>query len=72
MPVDNLANGVAAGSEPEDGLRKLSLSTRTVHADDGISAHRAIAPAIHVSTTFKYTSNPDELRSGENTDVSST
>lgn len=50
--------------------RELSLATLSVHADDGISSHRAIAPAMHVSTTFKYHSNPDELRSGENVDVS--
>lgn len=68
------ANGAATpasgpGSEPADALHKLSLATRTVHADDGISAHRAIAPAIHVSTTFRYNSNPDELRAGDNADV---
>ncbi|KAK1541810.1 Cys/Met metabolism PLP-dependent enzyme [Colletotrichum paranaense] len=50
--------------------RELSLATLSVHADDGISSHRAIAPAMHVSTTFKYHSNPDELRSGENVDPS--
>ncbi|KAF9876441.1 Cys/Met metabolism PLP-dependent enzyme [Colletotrichum karsti] len=70
MTVDNPANGAGPVSEPADGLRKLSLATRTVHADDGISAHRAIAPAIHVSTTYRYSSNPDDLRSGENTDPS--
>ncbi|KAL0936515.1 cystathionine gamma-synthase [Colletotrichum truncatum] len=69
IPADGTATPAAGpGSAPADDLRKLSLATRSVHADDGISAHRAIAPAIHVSTTFKYTPNPDELRAGENTD----
>ncbi|OHE90339.1 Cys/Met metabolism PLP-dependent enzyme [Colletotrichum orchidophilum] len=62
-----------SGSEvptTDDGVSKLSLATLTVHADDGISSHRAIAPAMHVSTTFKYNRNPDELRYGENVDPS--
>lgn len=67
MAGDIPANGT--GSGPEDGIRNLSLATRTVHADDGISSHRAVAPAIHVSTTFKYSANPDDLRPGDNTDV---
>ncbi|KAL1406260.1 hypothetical protein Q8F55_007956 [Vanrija albida] len=41
----------------------LGLSSRLVHADDGLSAHRAIAPALHVSTTFAYGPDPDALRS---------
>lgn len=52
------ANGV-----PSDELARLSLSSRTVHADDFISAHRAVAPAMHVSTTFRYSDDPDELQS---------
>ncbi|TDZ34864.1 putative trans-sulfuration enzyme [Colletotrichum spinosum] len=64
--VDGAASG--SGSDSADALRNLSLATRTVHADDGISSHRAVAPAIHVSTTFKYNSDPDLLKAGENTD----
>ncbi|OLN95942.1 putative trans-sulfuration enzyme [Colletotrichum chlorophyti] len=76
MAGETPANGAAAPalgpvSDPADGLSKLSLATRAVHADDDISAHRAIAPAMHVSTTFKYNRDPDELRSGENIDVGS-
>lgn len=58
------------GSAPVDGISKLSLATRTVHADDGISAQRDVAPAMHVSTTFKYNRDPDTLRSAEEVDVS--
>ena len=56
-------------------LPGLTLASRTVHADGHIASHRAIAPAMHVSTTFRYSENPDEL-SGvgigefENLDVS--
>jgi hypothetical protein len=41
-----------------------------VHADDGISTHRAVAPAMHVSTTFRYNDDPEQLKRGENIDVS--
>ncbi|KAL2759140.1 hypothetical protein ACRALDRAFT_1062184 [Sodiomyces alcalophilus JCM 7366] len=50
------------------GLDHLALSSRTVHADDHISSHRAIAPALHVSTTFDYSRNPDELTAWDNRD----
>ena len=53
---------------PEE--RSQSLSTRAVHADDGIAAHRAVAPAMHVSTTFRYSDNPDHLETSANLDVS--
>ncbi|KAH8647514.1 pyridoxal phosphate-dependent transferase [Ilyonectria robusta] len=39
----------------------LSLASRAVHADDHISAHRAVAPAMHVSTTFRYNNDPKRL-----------
>ncbi|PHH58621.1 hypothetical protein CDD82_2825 [Ophiocordyceps australis] len=38
-----------------------SLATRAVHADHGIATHRAVAPAMHVSTTFRYTDDADKL-----------
>lgn len=44
--------------------RQLSLSSRLVHADDGLAAHSAVAPAMHVSTTFRYSDNPDDLQTG--------
>lgn len=46
----------------------LSLSSLAVHADDYISAHRAVAPPLHVSTTFKYNRDPAQLRTWDNTD----
>lgn len=48
---------------------ELSLASLSVHADDGISAHRAVAPAMHVSTTFRYSDDPDNLVPDENVDV---
>ncbi|KAJ6016591.1 pyridoxal phosphate-dependent transferase [Penicillium herquei] len=45
----------------EMSKEKLSLASRTVHADDHISVHRAVAPAMHVSTTFRYNDDPEKL-----------
>ncbi|RDA91724.1 hypothetical protein CP533_4794 [Ophiocordyceps camponoti-saundersi (nom. inval.)] len=45
----------------DEPSRHLSLASRAVHADDHVAAHRAVAPAMHVSTTFRYTGDPDRL-----------
>lgn len=47
----------------------LSLSSRLVHADEFVSTHRAVAPALHVSTTFRYHNDPDLLDPENNVDV---
>lgn len=48
--------------------RPLGLSSLAVHADDYINNHRAVAPPLHTSTTFRYDSDPDKLRAWDNTD----
>ncbi|ROW18249.1 hypothetical protein VPNG_00223 [Cytospora leucostoma] len=47
---------------------ELGLSSRAVHADDYINNHRAVAPPLHVSTTYRYSRDPDRLRQWDNTD----
>ncbi|KAH7170872.1 pyridoxal phosphate-dependent transferase [Dactylonectria macrodidyma] len=51
-----------------NGVAGLSLASRGVHADDNIATHRAVAPAMHVSTTFRYNADPDLLQPLEYTD----
>ncbi|KAI1757187.1 pyridoxal phosphate-dependent transferase [Xylaria castorea] len=46
---------------PATRLQHLSLAAQTVHADDFLNSHSAVAPPMHVSTTFRYSRNPDEL-----------
>ncbi|KAK4149762.1 pyridoxal phosphate-dependent transferase [Chaetomidium leptoderma] len=41
--------------------RELSLASRSVHADDYTNSHTAVAPPMHVSTTFRYADDPNEL-----------
>lgn len=42
-------------------LAKFSAATRAIHGDDGIQKHNAVAPPMHVSTTFRYNDDPDKL-----------
>ncbi|KAI1768361.1 PLP-dependent transferase [Hypoxylon sp. FL1150] len=43
-------------------LQHLSLSAQAIHADDFLNSHQSVAPPMHVSTTFRYSDDPDELR----------
>jgi cystathionine gamma-synthase len=55
-----------------------SLSTLTVHADDDVNKIPSclqqevtdVAPALHVSTTFRYSRDPEELVEAKDVDVS--
>lgn len=38
-----------------------SPSTLAIHADDRLNKYTDVAPALHVSTTFRYSSNPETL-----------
>lgn len=40
---------------------QYSPSTLGVHGDDGLNTSTDVAPAMHVSTTYRYPSNPDKL-----------
>ncbi|CAG9971344.1 unnamed protein product [Clonostachys byssicola] len=67
--TDELAlRGAGPGAGKTPGATLTSLSSKVVHADDNISAHRAVAPAMHVSTTFRYDDDPDQLKMWVNTD----
>lgn len=45
------------------------MASLSVHADDYINNHQAVAPPMHVSTTFRYAENPDDLKPWENLNV---
>ena len=46
---------------PDHGMRGLSLSSKTIHADDFLNKGQDVAPPLHVSTTFRYNRDPDKL-----------
>ncbi|KAL6403423.1 cystathionine beta-lyase [Ilyonectria robusta] len=67
MASDQAPNG-QNGTALNNAMAGLSLASRGVHADDNIAVHRAVAPAMHVSTTFRYSDDPDLLKPLEYTD----
>ncbi|KAF4990033.1 hypothetical protein FGRMN_8734 [Fusarium graminum] len=67
--VTSVPDGTAGARAGLDrAVAELSLASRAVHADNGIQSHRAVAPAMHVSTTFRYNDDPDALKAWDNTD----
>jgi hypothetical protein len=48
----------------------LSLSSQLVHADDHLNSGQDVAPALHVSTTYRYSKDPDALQPLSEKDVS--
>ncbi|KAI1326193.1 pyridoxal phosphate-dependent transferase [Xylariaceae sp. FL0255] len=46
---------------PTSPYENWSLSAKTIHVDDVLNTHSAVAPPMHVSTTFRYSQNPDDL-----------
>lgn len=47
---------------PVQQSQSYGPSTLSIHADDPLNILTDVAPPIHVSTTFRYTSQPKELR----------
>jgi hypothetical protein len=54
---------------PSQGMSSLSLSSQAIHADDFLNVNQDVAPALHVSTTFRYSSDPDKLVPNHELDV---
>jgi hypothetical protein len=74
MAANGTAEKMTAGAGPDQLSaafgRQLSLASRSVHADDYTNTHSAVAPPMHVSTTFRYTDDPDKLLPVYDDDVS--
>ncbi|KAF7190520.1 putative trans-sulfuration enzyme [Pseudocercospora fuligena] len=59
--TSNLAIPKPADQDSSSYLKDLSLATLAIHADDQINQNVDVAPPLHVSTTFRYPSDPDKL-----------
>lgn len=46
----------------DHSLAKMSLSSRTIHADDYLNKNSDVAPPMHLSTTFRYNQDPKTLK----------
>jgi len=55
--------------DPSPAISKLSVSSQAIHADDYLNSGQDVAPPIHVSTTYRYSSNPDKLLPWDEYDV---
>lgn len=66
-------NGYENGIDhsPDHGLASLSLSSKTVHADDYLNRGQDVAPPLHVSTTFRYDHDPNALKTWNELKVNS-
>ncbi|KAI7191643.1 cystathionine beta-lyase [Hortaea werneckii] len=51
------------------GTPRNSIATRSVHADDPINSYTDVAPALHVSSTFRYPHDPDQLHPTDDLDI---
>ena len=60
-------NGLAAVEHSSSALdlptssKHYHRSTLAMHADDDLNRTSDVSPALHVSTTFRYDSDPDNL-----------
>lgn len=65
VPTTNGAGGDSGHVEAEVislTLRDARPATLALHADEALRLVDDIASPIHVSTTYKYPNNPDQLR----------
>ncbi|KAJ4251013.1 hypothetical protein NW762_011663 [Fusarium torreyae] len=62
------SNFVLTAEALNEALPNFHFSTQAVHADDFVSPHRAIAPALHPAVNYRYTRDPDNLVAMENKD----
>lgn len=46
---------------PSSLSESFALATQALHADRPLDATSDVAPPLHVSTNFRYTSDPDAL-----------
>lgn len=53
-----------------EALPNMAPATKAIHADDFVSAHRGIAPGMHVAVNYRFARHPDQLVQGQNKDVS--
>lgn len=52
--------------QKKEKKKQLSLTARAIHAGDHLNSHHAVAPPMHVSTTFRYSDDPDKLAAWDN------
>lgn len=67
--VETVVHSSKPTLSPETSIRHPS--TVAIHADDQLNRSTDVSPALHVSTTFRYASNPNDLVPAKDVKVSS-
>lgn len=71
----SVPNGLDGLQDLHNGLetsltsKTLDPSSRALHADAHLNHSTDVAPPIHVSTIFRYASNPNELEIAQEIEV---
>ncbi|KAL9122734.1 MAG: hypothetical protein Q9187_000715 [Circinaria calcarea] len=67
-----VVNGIEIPVEEPSSLPVYAQSTQAIHADDHLKSVNDVAPPLHVSTTFRYAENPEDLKPAEELDANVT
>ena len=68
-PPDDLPTHTLPNPEQASDPPSYSLATLGIHADDPINDVTDVAPALHVSSTFRYPSDPNLLEPKDDLDI---
>lgn len=60
----------ATSKTDEKGNERPGMAAQALHADDHLNVTTDISPPLHVSTNFRYVSNPADLITARDVDVS--
>ena len=61
------ANGIKPPTT--NGTQGFLPATRALHADEHLNQYIDVSPAMHVSTTFRYSNEPAKLQPVDDADV---
>ncbi|KAL1589827.1 hypothetical protein WHR41_01778 [Cladosporium halotolerans] len=67
--ADPTTNPNIPSRQPPSTSTPYSLATLAIHGDDPVNASTDVAPALHVSTTFRYPSDPSKLHPTDDLDI---
>lgn len=67
----NMSSSLKAKSKTDaKANERPGMAAQALHADDHLHVSTDISPPLHVSTNFRYASNPAELITARDLDVS--
>ena len=67
--TDNAADANGIKPPATDNMQGFLPPTRALHADEHLNQYIDVSPAMHVSTTFRYSNDPAKLSPVDDADV---